>query len=1280
MASYSDDLDDIRRTRKVMITAAEQIENFTIYNISITVNDCGWQVRHRYSEFSELHERLVTEYKLEKGLLPPKKLLGNLSKSFIEKRQKDLEHYLQTLLQKYTYLPKPLSVFLGFNKYDIHGVTETLAEELYEKGEMILAAREVYHMTPMQLYAITERLKLAIPTCVCTIFCFSPFSESGDRRQDLGHVMDFIARLKYLKVTGFEKTLGTSNRTVNQLPFDMSIFKALVQVQIDNCNCRLISGLDALKKTLNTLNIHQSTTTIRDVLLPSAHQWEAGSNEFTAIVPTWSALTTADFSHNTIDTIDESVKLMPKVEYLDLSHNSVDNLEHLQHLSCLSHVDLSHNSIQSVEALNRKLGNIKSLNLAGNQLETLSAFAKLYSLVELNVSHNQISEVIEVKHVSILPCLEKLTLIGNPVTIVTDYRTKILEIFADRASELLLDRQAATQKELDTVAVLQAIHKAREVKENQRKKASPRKKHSSHVHEAEIADAASVESDSLHQSSLQGTPGSSPPSTGQVTEGSPTSGAFRAQIESIRNLGGEQWLRMLNEMQQPSEESSPSTSIGMPFQHDDHPCSLGQSSPTMASHLSEDREDSTINPAKRSLDLYQETQHTDIDHVAAQATLTLHLPAPLQQLQCVIEAISKHSKANEFPIEDLLLTRIPIPPGEYSKSSYGNHNEIHGDDGRQPPDGESDTSEAEASTEESEPEKKEQTQSLQHYIDNMPVNLMKEFLQCLVELSEDDSALCDLSLKQGVISKFRTYLEKRLQALMPGALFEVMTTARERKSAQSTVKVTFKPGQSENVNNIAVEPDVCLPPSPPPPPPTPPSQPALDLTTLYTEDTLNEFSNQNLKANVKISDAMSNLAALRGVAIVKYFHENVALISTEFEELKLLMWCGVIPHLVPSQEIVSCVMLTSKAVYFVSDTEVNTSSRHSSGILQSWKTHRRMVSDSVVEDMQKATSKRSKTAKHEATSHSSGVILNINPDSGQKQVKCYQILQLKDLKEVFSGLFDQSFRLTGLDSQNTLSCITRDYRLTHAFLDVLISVLCFINVPTPSPEMESSSSDYDLYKASLKAWSSRENFEFIHPSKVKFVYPSEEVVNDLTFVINDNIKENRPVLEDVTILMYSLLFQLQVDYKDLAEKCEVKDESRLEPRTLVVTNSHLAVCIQDHVSYPLPDYSKVLPESPQYKITEVKTLTDVKRLVITEHDAADITLVFEKTEVIVDVTREHYSARDSPTEEDTDQPEILWTFLLQTVEERERLMKLLCKQWANLMSRELPVLVTVSDK
>lgn len=43
-----------------------------------------------------------------------------------------------------------------------------------------------------------------------------------------------------------------------------------------------------------------------------------------------------------------------------------------------------------------------------------------------------------VRSIGSLPCLEKLSLSGNPLCIIPDYRTKVLAQFGDRAAEVLL--------------------------------------------------------------------------------------------------------------------------------------------------------------------------------------------------------------------------------------------------------------------------------------------------------------------------------------------------------------------------------------------------------------------------------------------------------------------------------------------------------------------------------------------------------------------------------------------------------------------------------------------------------------------------------------------------------------------------------------------------------------------------------------------------------------------------------------------------------------------------
>ncbi|XP_060621846.2 nischarin isoform X2 [Anolis sagrei] len=443
------------------VLGSELVENYTVYIIQVSVGSHHWIVKHRYSDFHDLHEKLVSEKKVDKNLLPPKKIIGKNSKSLVEKRQKELEIYLQTLLVTFPLAaPKVLSQFLHFHLYEIIGITAALAEELFHKGEQLLMAGEVFNIRPLQLYAITQQLRQGKPTCA-----------NGDAKSDLGHILDFACRLKYLKVTGTGGPFGTSNIQEHLLPFDLSIFKSLHQIQINHCGAKLIKGLTSSKHTLATLSVQFSATSMMEILVPEAYdfdQWEPegapSSCPVTAIIPIWRTLTTLDMSHNSIARIDDSVKLMPKIEFLDLSHNDVPLVENLQHLYNLIHLDLSYNKLATLEGIHTKIGNIKTLNLAGNHLERLCGLNKLYSLVNLDLSNNKIDQIDEIRNVGGLPCLEKVVLSNNPLSIIPDYRTKVLAQFGDRASEVCLDNTVTTEKELDTVEVLKAIQKAKDVK------------------------------------------------------------------------------------------------------------------------------------------------------------------------------------------------------------------------------------------------------------------------------------------------------------------------------------------------------------------------------------------------------------------------------------------------------------------------------------------------------------------------------------------------------------------------------------------------------------------------------------------------------------------------------------------------------------------------------------------------------------------------------------------------------------------------------------------------
>ncbi|XP_063796707.1 nischarin isoform X4 [Pseudophryne corroboree] len=458
MAGLMEDSDEYRGVR---IVGSELVDNYTVYVIEVYSGIYNWKVKHRYSDFYDLHEKLTAENQIEWNLLPPKKIIGKNSKSLVERREKDLEIYLQALLAKFPVtVPRALSHFLHFHLYDIHGIAAVLAEELYHNGEQLLVAGEVFHMRPLQLYAVTQLLRHTKPTCI-----------NGDAKTDLGHILDFTCRLKYLKISGTRGPVGTSNIQEHLLPYDLSVFKSLCQIEISHSDAKLIKGFTSCKKALATMTVQYSTSSMKEILVPEALEfdhWEAEGTSsdcpITAVVPKWSTLTTVDMSHNHIASIDDSVKLTPQIEFMALSHNNISSIENLQHLYNLIHLDLSYNKLSALEGVHSKIGNIKTLNLSGNLLESLRGLHKLYSLVNLDLSNNNIKQVEEIQNIGNLPCLENVTLTENPLTIIPDYRTKVLAQFGDRAAEVCLDNTNTTERELDTVEVLKAIQKAKEAK------------------------------------------------------------------------------------------------------------------------------------------------------------------------------------------------------------------------------------------------------------------------------------------------------------------------------------------------------------------------------------------------------------------------------------------------------------------------------------------------------------------------------------------------------------------------------------------------------------------------------------------------------------------------------------------------------------------------------------------------------------------------------------------------------------------------------------------------
>nr|XP_046236500.1 nischarin isoform X4 [Scatophagus argus] len=1391
--------------RKVCIVGSELVENYTVYIIEVTDGEHKWTVKHRYSDFHDLHEKLTVEKKVDRRLLPPKKMLGKNSKSLVERRQKELELYLQTLLLQFPQAtPTPLSYFLHFHLYEINGITAALAEELFHKGEQLLQAGEVFTLRPLQLYSVSQQLRLAKPTCC-----------NGDAKTDLGHILDFTCRLRYLKMSGTRGPVGSSNIQESSLPFDLSVFKSLLQMEISECRSQQIQGLSSLRSSLATLSIHRSTETMMSILVPEASefsQWEAEGAEsgcpVTAVIPVWTNLTTLDMSHNCISTIDNSVKLIPKVEFLDLSYNQLSTVENLQHLYNLVHVDLSYNNLRVLEAAHTRLGNIKTLNLAGNQLDQLSGLTKLYSLVNLDLSHNQLARLEEIRNIGSLPCLEKLNLSSNPMCIIPDYRTKVLAQFGDRAAEVCLDCKVTTEKELDTVEVLKAIQKAKEVKDrmsgSDKKVQQPVISLSEHTHyRASTSNTALTPT--ISQCCVCSTSSSRlveitcfscstawcPLLPAHLLSLSSLNKDFIIQlshllISTLKEQMGktqeedekeeereEEKILEFREVQSPvegTEVGSPSPGsrdgyfeMGLDDSVEDSVCSsftllavppVEEPSGEQGELCEEEKEvvvsrvlwcyclqvkeeveqkeaclvlmDRMFGLMYLSRDFTWTNQDTDwkqsppVEKVLS--SLQVGLLVPYSQLlfssqgelpdSCL--ALGLQSSSTRWyifsSVEELRQTRTelrlliqaagsqtdtePPSPPQLFPSSLINSWELEESQGAKggypvhllPSLTSSSSSSPDVHPLLSDILPKRENPSLpsllflthRHLwvlkIDFKELAKQEKKSADLLHSSSSSSSWCRLvrvPLGSVVLhpSERASQVEKTssnascpdpkhhcrrshsLELLLCGQrLLLLFPLAQDRSSfllelsqqraSLEGLKMVALPCPHQGEGHHRSRHQCCC-----------SSTRKMHHGSSWDSSRLQIEEHQpSSHLTPGLSPGLKLLAGLRGQQLLDYFHAYIAM--SEEEEVRQVLWQSVVLYKSPESELTCCLLLSTDTLYFLLEDSASTLGHH------------------TVLDMM---------------------------DSGDPDISlcCCLSIRLSELLSVNVGLFDQYFRFVGHSADHIVCCLSRDSYGTGVFLQELMSVLSLQQqLPPPEPE------DQDFYSQFTNTNTGKmQNYELVHSSRVKFIYPSEEEMGDLTFIVAERkipASAASSSSRSFNVLLYLLVFQVQIPSSVPSQGSAVSGHSPcvsgstpspvLQPRTLILTSTDVFLLDEDYVSYPLPDFAKEPPSRERYQLREARRIRDLDRVLLGYQTYPQaLTLVFDDLpgpDLLCHLTMDHFAAG---AEEATPrgggasggaEGEVQWCVFVPGADSRERLISLLARQWEALCSRELPVELT----
>jgi hypothetical protein len=243
-------------------------------------------------------------------------------------------------------------------------------------------------------------------------------------------VLNFlIGKVQALKLGPFDSRglLISPNNPYNPIfPVNLRYFSNLKSLELFKIKPKDLEGWELLQDNLNSLVCKKGIETADSLFLDTLGIKVNTSEQLDESLKTnsinqhkkWEQLRVIDLSKNQLDDISKTISLnIIKCENLNLSYNNFPRIpSSLVELYNLTNLNLSSNAIGSLSKVNQVLGNIRVLNLSNNQIHTLLGLEKLWGLEQLDLSNNLIEDIEEIKRLTHLPNLAKLSVSGNPFT------------------------------------------------------------------------------------------------------------------------------------------------------------------------------------------------------------------------------------------------------------------------------------------------------------------------------------------------------------------------------------------------------------------------------------------------------------------------------------------------------------------------------------------------------------------------------------------------------------------------------------------------------------------------------------------------------------------------------------------------------------------------------------------------------------------------------------------------------------------------------------------------
>ncbi|CAH1241871.1 STK11IP [Branchiostoma lanceolatum] len=313
-----------------------------------------------------------------------------------------------------------------------------LANLLRENAEGILDGSSKLSLTSSSVCYLNE--------------CFDRVCE-GDRNQgfevvraqvtnsrvysDIQLLFDLVQKTLSLKLVLSSTTLQGGVRVAR--------FRSLTTLEIKRVPIHLVVGLQVLRSQLQFLICSRCITRLQDVF--------ATCGGDSSMPLSWPELHTVNMSYNSLERLDDSLRLLQQVTVLDLSHNSIKVTgKHLEYLPSLTHLNLGYNQLEAVPTLSiTARTKLQSLILKNNNLDNIEGVESFHKLHELDLSNNCLYDHSMLEPLSFLNFLHMLSLYGNPLSFHPTHRQQTARHLSPITGmqEMILDGKKLTREEIN---------------------------------------------------------------------------------------------------------------------------------------------------------------------------------------------------------------------------------------------------------------------------------------------------------------------------------------------------------------------------------------------------------------------------------------------------------------------------------------------------------------------------------------------------------------------------------------------------------------------------------------------------------------------------------------------------------------------------------------------------------------------------------------------------------------------------------------------------------------